>query len=160
MKLNIPPPVKEVLIACGYDNCYVIRTIGEADIDHFTDEIRKGKVPNLFKGKEQMLKNFEFNRGQRKLFVAIATFVQKTFEVDGIDGFSLRTPKRKFGLNEIMLHAPRKKTRNTISDPFDRTTQDEDPIKSYRSNLLRLVVEQLVTETGKLFSEVSISISH
>lgn len=75
MKIHIPLSMKKVLIACGYDNCYAIGTIEEGDIDYFTDEVRKGKVLDIFENEKQTPENFEFNRGQKKLFAAV---VQKT----------------------------------------------------------------------------------
>lgn len=156
MKLNIPPPMKKVLIACGYDNCYTIGTIDEADINYFTDEIRKGKVSNLFDNEKQTLENFEFNRGQKKLFIAIANIVKKTLEEDGIDGFSLKSPKRKLDLNQRTTCVARKRIKNPTTDPVSVNVEDEDPVRAHQSNLLRLIVKQLITETGELFCEVNI----
>lgn len=69
------------------------------------------------------------------------------------DEFSLKAPKRKLDLNQRMMYVARKRTKNSTSQPMDVSVDDGDPIKAHRSNLLRLVVKQLITETGEQFAE-------
>lgn len=156
MNVVVPPYLKSILKSCGYDNCYAIATIVNADLDYFTDEMKKG--------------NIEFSRGHSRLLEAIVKIVKGTLETGGCGSFSLVPSKVSPSTVPIIhekqepssskaLSVYRKRFKPSEHTQVNNNDIDQDDDISVegqaRNTLIRKAVTILITHTPKLFAKVS-----
>lgn len=179
MDVIIPVYLVNILKCCGYDNCHTIATIVDADIEYFTDEVRKGGLNKFYGESAEALmqgcatsgENFVFMRGHVKLLQAIVKAVKDTLEMYGSDGFLLKLPnvasKVKVSSDEKETSVYRKRFKfstgpstsaqvhNGASDLASEEACSYD-VTEPRNILIRKAIMILITRTPNLFANVSI----
>lgn len=183
MMVVLPSYMKNILKCCGYDNCHTIATIEDADVEYFTDEVRKGSVKKFFHAKisaegimegcATSVENFVFIRGHVRLLQTIVKCVKETLEIHGAGGFSLKLPKVSSKEHEgenissevVSVYRKRFKFSPVLSTSaqegnealLEASTDDtKSAIKKARSDLTRKAIMILITRTPILFAKVGI----
>lgn len=185
LRVVVPPYIKYILTSCGYDNCYTIATINEADLEYFARELREGRVMKFYHGKVDAkeimegctvpVEDFVFNRGHQKLLMAIVKLVNEILEVDGVEGFFVELPNQIKRKNENRKNtAPRKRCRYSIQASTSTQNINQQPgdnaqnihqepgddalnaVKEARSTIIRKAILSLITHTPDIFAYVCI----
>lgn len=180
MNIFVPVYIKNILKCCGYDNCHTISTIVDADIEYFTDEVRKGSVNKFYHGKiseaaimegcATSVENFVFSRGHIKLLQAIVKIVKDTLEVHGAGGFLIKLHKvsstvlsKEENITSKAASSNRKRFKfSTVTsaqvdvEPADESSINDIAQRTARSTLIRKAIVILITHTPNLFANVSI----
>lgn len=177
MNVVVPAYIKNILKYCGYNDCHSIATIGDADVEHFTDQVRKGKVNNFYHGKinaeaimegcTSSVENFEFSRGHLQLLKVIVKMMKDTVDIHGVDGFLLKLPQaapyvqNKENISKPVSCVYRKRfkfssvTPTSAQDNIEMSSDESiSPIQKARSTIIKKAVLSLITHTPQLFANV------